>query len=321
VSLGRASLARCAPAAVSALALGGVVLWASHQQLPALPAGRDQLGALAGAVALYALATLVRCERWHQLLALTGVRSHRADAYGLVVVGYMANNTLIARAGDVLKVVLTAGRTGAGTTTVAGLAIGERALDAFALLMLFVLSGLLSPRLGFTGSSALLRDAAIAGGAGLAVVIAALLARRTRVAARVRREVVEAARALRPLAGRRALALLAMSLALWLAEAGVYLAVGRAVDIQIGLLGCVQIVALVNLIGLIPAAPANLGTFDAAVLFATRGLSSASGALAYVLVLRLVLFVPVTLVGLIVLLTRHGGLSRLRLQRPLSSTT
>ena len=321
MSLGRARVTRCAPAAVSALALAGVGWWASRQQLPALPAGRDQLSALAGAMALYALVMLVRCERWHQLLALTGVPSKRADAYGLVTVGYMANNTLVARAGDVLKVVLSAGRTGAATTRIAGLAIGERALDAVALLLLFVLAGLLSPRLGFTGSGTLLRDGAIAAVAGLALVVGAFFARHTRPAARVRRELVEAVRALRPLAGRRAAGLLMMSVGLWLAEAGVYLAVGRAVDIRIGLLACVQIVALVNLIGLVPAAPANLGTFDAAVLFATRGLSSASGALAYVLVLRLVLFVPVTLVGLVVLLTRHGGLSRLRAQRPLSSPT
>ena len=104
MSRGRARLARYAPAVVSALALGGVAWWAGHQQLPALPAGRDGLRALAAATALYALATLVRCERWHQILARTGVASVRADAYGLVTVGYMANNTLVARAGDVLKV-------------------------------------------------------------------------------------------------------------------------------------------------------------------------------------------------------------------------
>jgi uncharacterized membrane protein YbhN (UPF0104 family) len=115
--------------------------------------------------------------------------------------------------------------------------------------------------------------------------------------------------------------LLAMSLVVWLLEAGVYVAVGRAVGVQLDLLTGVQIVALVNLIGLVPAAPANLGTFDAAVLFATRGLTSSSGALAYVLVLRLVLFVPITLTGLVVLVTRHGGLRRLGLQRPLSSPT
>jgi glycosyltransferase 2 family protein len=132
------------------------------------------------------------------------------------------------------------------------------------------------------------------------------------------RQLVVAALALRPLAGRGGIGLLAMSTLLWLVEAGVYLAVAGAVDVHLDLLACVQIVALVNLVGLIPAAPASLGTFDAAVLFATRQLTSGGG-LAYVLVLRLVLFVPITLVGFVVLVTRHGGLGRLRTRHPLSS--
>lgn len=312
---------RYAPAVVSAVAVGGVAWWASSQRLPALSGGDVHLSLLSAGVALYALAMALRCERWQQLLARTGIESERADAYGLVAVGYMANNTLVARAGDVLKVVLTAGRTGAGIARVAGLAVGERAFDAIALVLLFAAAALLSPRLGFAASGALVRDGAIAGAAVVVLAVATLLARRTRLVLAVRRELVAGARSLRPLAGRSGAALLALSVVLWLLEAGVYLVVGRAVDVHLGLLDAVQIVTLVNLVGLVPAAPASLGTFDAAVLFATAGLTSGDGALAYVLVLRLVLFVPVTVVGLVVLVTRYGGLSRLRVRRPLSGTT
>jgi uncharacterized membrane protein YbhN (UPF0104 family) len=319
VSPAGARALRYAPVLVSALALAGVAGWASRQQVPALPEGVG-FRLLAAGVALYALATLVRCERWHRLLVLTGVPSARADAYGLVTVGYMANNALVARAGDVLKAVLTAGRTGAGGARVAGLAVGERGLDVLALLVLFAAAGLLGRGAGLPGTGAVLRDGAIA--AAVAVVLmlatAALLARRTRIVSGAWRQLVVAALALRPLAGRGGIGLLAMSTLLWLLEAGVYLAVAGAVDVHLDLLACVQIVALVNLVGLIPAAPASLGTFDAAVLFATRQLTSGGG-LAYVLVLRLVLFVPITLVGFVVLVTRHGGLGRLRTRHPLSS--
>jgi uncharacterized membrane protein YbhN (UPF0104 family) len=248
------------------------------------------------------------------------VPSARADAYGLVTVGYMANNALVARAGDVLKVLLTAGRTGAGGARVAGLAVGERGLDVLALLVLFAAAGLLGRGVGLPGTGALLRDGAIAAAVAVVLVLAtaAVLARRTRIVSGAWRQLVVAALALRPLAGRGGIGLLAMSTALWLLEAGVYLAVAGAVDVHLDLLACVQIVALVNLVGLIPAAPASLGTFDAAVLFATRQLTSGGG-LAYVLVLRLVLFVPITLVGFVVLVTRHGGLGRLRTRHPLSS--
>jgi uncharacterized membrane protein YbhN (UPF0104 family) len=320
VSLGRASATRYAPAAVSALTLAGVAWWASRQPLPALPAAGVGLRSLAAGLALYALAMLMRCERWHRLLVLTGVPSARPDSYGLVAVGYMANNALVARAGDVLKVVLTAARTGAGGARIAGLAVGERASDALALVILFAAAGLLGPRLAFAGSGAVLRDVAIAAAAGLPLAAAAVLARRTRIGTAVLRQLVAAARSMLALAGWRGALLLAMSLVLWLLEAGVYLAVGRGVGVRLDLFACVQIVTLVNLIGLVPAAPANLGTFDAAVLFATRRLTSSGGGLAYVLVLRLVLFVPITLIGLVVLVTRHGGLGRLRTLRPLRGT-
>jgi uncharacterized membrane protein YbhN (UPF0104 family) len=306
---------------VSGLALSGVGWWASHQQLPPLPGGGEEVRLLAIGVTIYLLATLVRCERWHQLLVKTGVTSARLDAYGLVAVGYMANNTLVARAGDVLKVVLSAGCTGAGTSRLAGLAVAERGFDALALGGLFIVTGLLSPRLGFAGSGAVLRDAAIGGAALLVVMTASLLTCRTRIGLAVRRELVAAARSLRPLAGWRGVQMLAMSTVVWLLEAGVYVAIGRAVGVGIDPLTSVQIVALVNLVGLVPAAPANLGTFDAAVLFATHGLTTGSGGLAYVLMLRLVLFVPITLIGLVVLVTRYGGLHSLRMLRPASSGT
>src|SRR4051794_15900415 len=101
---------------VSLVALVAVVWWASRQHMPEL--GDGALGTLALAVAFYGLATLARGERWHRVLLLVDGRSARADAYALTVVGYMGNNTLPARAGDLLKVVLTSRRTGLSTPEV-----------------------------------------------------------------------------------------------------------------------------------------------------------------------------------------------------------
>ena len=81
--------------------LAAVVWWASKQQAPQLPAHRRrEIAALVGAIALYALATIVRAERWQRLLADEGARPPRADTYSLTVIGYMGNNVLPARAGD-----------------------------------------------------------------------------------------------------------------------------------------------------------------------------------------------------------------------------
>src|SRR5262245_46144376 len=54
--------------AVSLLAVAGVVWWAVHQPKPELPSTRSEILALIGAIALYALATVVRSERWQRLL-------------------------------------------------------------------------------------------------------------------------------------------------------------------------------------------------------------------------------------------------------------
>jgi glycosyltransferase 2 family protein len=58
--------------AVSLLALAGVVWWASQQDPPDLPSSGSELAALVGAIALYALATVVRSERWQRLLVDEG---------------------------------------------------------------------------------------------------------------------------------------------------------------------------------------------------------------------------------------------------------
>ena len=75
------------PAIVSAIAVASVVWWASRQQLPALPAASVALPRLAAALVLYALATVLRGERWLRLLRDAGAHLSRTDAYAVTVVG------------------------------------------------------------------------------------------------------------------------------------------------------------------------------------------------------------------------------------------
>jgi uncharacterized protein (TIRG00374 family) len=125
---------------------------------------------------------------------------------------------------------------------------------------------------------------------------------------------------LRPLAdaprailNRHGLVLLAGTFVLWALEATVYLAVARAIDLDFSVSGALYLVALTNFVAALPAAPGSIGTFDAAVAFGAKALgASGSAALSYVILLRFVLYVPITLFGLVVLVTRYGGWSRLR---------
>ena len=115
--------------------------------------------------------------------------------------------------------------------------------------------------------------------------------------------------ATRAMAGRQGLPLLAGSVVLWFCEGAVYLAVAKAVELDISATGALYLVALTNFAAALPAAPGSIGTFDAAVAFGARALGgSGSVVISYLLLLRFVLYVPITAVGLVV---PGGALRRL----------
>src|SRR3954452_14411040 len=300
---------------ISIVALAAVVWWASRQHMPTV--ADDAIGTIAFAIGLYGLATLARGERWHRVLMLVDGRSSRPDAYSLTTVGYMGNNTLPARAGDLIKCVLTAGRTGLSTPEVLGAAVAERVLDAVALGAIFlVLGGLVLTDAGLPAAHAV--AAILAGVIGLvALVLTAPRLRRGHP--RVQRFADLALKLLRPsraLLGWSGAMLLVGTLLIWVLEATVYATVARAVDLPLSGIDALYLVALTNLVALVPAAPGYVGTFDAAILFGVRALADgASSGAGYVVALRLVLFVPITLVGLGLLVVRHGGLATLRALR------
>jgi uncharacterized membrane protein YbhN (UPF0104 family) len=102
-----------------------------------------------------------------------------------------------------------------------------------------------------------------------------------------------------------------MSFAVWAAEAATYLAVSGAVDLSMSPLDALYIVAVASVFVLIPSGPGYIGTLDAAVLFGVKAIGGSSAeAVSYLLMLRFVLLVPITLAGLVLLLARYGGLHR-----------
>ena len=67
---------------------------------------------------------------------------------------------------------------------------------------------------------------------------------------------------------------------------------------------------------MIPSGPAYAGTQDAAVTIGIKALGGTGAtAVGYLLMLRFVIVVPITLVGLVLLVTRYGGLKNLRAAR------
>jgi glycosyltransferase 2 family protein len=147
----------------------------------------------------------------------------------------------------------------------------------------------------------------------IAAAVTVWILRRHHVFERVRDWLRPLADAPRALLSRWGLVLLAATFLLWTVEASVWWAVARAIDLDISITGALYLTALTNFVAALPAAPSSIGTFDAAVLFGAQRLgASSSVALSYVILIRFVLYVPITIVGLVVLVTRYGGWSRLR---------
>ena len=297
--------------AVSILAVGGVVWWALHQEPPRFPDSAREWSAFAGAIALYACATVIRGERWYALLRAEGGRPTRADTHGLNVVGYAANNVLPARAGDAVRVFLMAPRAHTSFKTVIGTLLAERVLDLAVILTLFVVVGyglLGEVGAGGLGWVALATAAFLAAGTGTVL----LVRRNARLHALVA-PILSSTLALR---SRHGLRLLAATAAIWALEAAVWMSVGAAAGVDMDPIEGCYLVALASLFALIPSGPGYAGTQDAAAITGVLAVGGTrSQAVTYLILVRFVIGVPITLCGLVLLAVRYGGLGRLRTAR------
>jgi uncharacterized membrane protein YbhN (UPF0104 family) len=300
--------------AISVVSLAAVVWWASDQPAPELPDTGGELAALAGSIAIFAAATALRGERAFRLLVHSGAEPSRADAYGLTVVGYMGNTVLPARAGDAMRVYLQAPRARTSMRNVIGTLVAERVLDAATLLTLFallayvVLDGIDAP-----GGA---RLAIVAGAIALVAAGVILVAYLARHHPRVRAAlgfIAPMATATRGLRGGHGLKMLGLTLGIWALEATTYLAVAEATGLAMNAVEALYLVALASVFVLIPAGPGYAGTLDAAVVFGVRAIGGTGGeAVSYLITLRFVLLVPITIAGLVLVLVRYGGWARVR---------
>jgi glycosyltransferase 2 family protein len=310
----RGRLMRIASTAISVIFLAAAGWWISKQKMPTIPSGTHAYLSIAGALGLYALATLCRGERWHQLLRHTSIHPKRIDSYCITTVGYAGNNILPARAGEALRVFLISGRAEASKREALGTIIAERVLDAAVLAIAFAF--------GAYGTLVSGSPIALLGIVAVGIVVVAFFPSRFQpnpTHPRVKWLVDSFARLLAPtrnLISREGLLLFALTFVIWAIEASVYFLVAHAVGLGISFGGAVFIMVVANFVALIPAGPGYVGTFDAAVLYAAHKLGRThSAALSFLLLLRFVLFIPITLTGLLLLVGRYGGLAGYRAAR------
>lgn len=307
---------------ISLVSLAAVAWWISRQQAPELPDSAGQLAWLVASVAVYGLATVLRGERWFWLLRRDGATLPRSDAYALTVIGYMGNAVLFARGGDAIRIYLAAPRAATRMRDVTGTLIAERLLDVAVLLALFVLlaygvlSGIDTP-----DTTVLLIAAALLAVASVAIAGALRFAGGSERGAKLRALIEPLWRSSAELRSGHGLRMAAMTLAIWLAEAGTYLTAGLASGLDPTPIEALYLVGLIGVFLLIPSGPGYAGTLDATILFGAGAIGAANReAVSYLLTLRFVLFVPITVLGLVLLITRYGGFAAVRRLRAAQSS-
>ena len=292
---------------VSAISLAAVIWWISKQESPQLPDSSEGYAWLVAALAAITVNFGLRGWRWHLILRHAAIPHRQRDAYGLTMVGYMGNNVLPARGGELLKIGLLGQRTSARRREILGTVLVERVLDAavaVALLALLTWAGV-DGAPGGRGGAAL----ALAGLGALAGAVALYLRLRRggrfdRFAATIR----PVAGALKLLTRPQGVALGLLSLAIWTIDGLSFLVIARAVGVELDPLAATGVVVLASLASAIPAAPGYVGTFDAGMLLGLHAADVTGGdAVGVLLLARFIYFVPATLVGLAILLIGYRG--------------
>src|SRR5215211_1273390 len=295
---------------VSVISLTAVAIWVSRQDAPHLPDDASGWAWLVVAVFVYALSLGLRGLRWHRIMVLADMPHRRGDAYGLTLVGYMGNNVLPARGGELLRIGILGARTTARRREVLGSILAERALDASVLTALFAVF----TWAGIAGAPAGQWPAAVAAAllVGAAAALAVYLALRRRGwFERFAHTVRPVARALKIFASPHGAPLGILTAAVWWLEGAVLLCVSRSLGLELSIADAVLVIVLASLAATLPAAPGYAGTFDAGLVLGLNAAGIDGGAaVGFIVLARFVMFVPVTLAGLGVLITRYGGLRR-----------
>jgi len=295
---------------VSIVALGAVAWWISRQESPRLPDSGMGYAWLGIALLLTAVTLALRGWRWHGILRLSGVPHRLRDALGLTLVAYMGNNVLPARGGELLKIGLMGERTTARRREVLGTVLAERSLDAAVLAVLFAALTWAGVK-GAAGGDGSATVAAAGVGAAAASLAAYMWLRRRGRFERVAAVVRPVARAFRLFTRPHGVPPAAASLVIWCLEGLTFLIIARAIGVELESLPALAVVVLASLFAAIPAAPGYVGTFDAGILVGLSAIGVVGGdAVGVLLLARFVWFIPVTFVGLGVLLLGYGGLRR-----------
>ncbi len=274
--------------------------------------GKAQYGYLIPALALYFLGVWVRAVRWHFLLRSIKPIPHGA-LFRTVVIGYMANDILPFRAGELVRAYILGAQENVSKAATLVTIVVERVFDGLTMLTFIVAASFwlnlgdeaLAARLRLGGALFIVAIVALAVLAGMPRRVERIAdfflrrvpseSMRTR-AAGLTRSLLEGLGALRSPVD--SFAVYALSLIAWLCETGMYVLIALGFGITLPFAVFLLAAAFANLVTIAPSTPGYVGVFDAPVVYTLTlfGIDQ-SLATSYTLVLHAALILPVTLLG------------------------
>jgi uncharacterized protein (TIRG00374 family) len=295
--------------------------------------------ALIPALALYAVGVWLRGVRWRILLSPIAPTVSVYKTFEVVVIGYMANDVLPARIGELVRAYVLSKREGVRKTATLATIVVERIFDGlvlvgFATVVVFYVT-IVNPSLLSTGSghqlgTLLTEQSRVIGAAAVAFLVALVgfvfvASSRSRVRsvlqlglkfvpARLHSRVealtdsfIDGLGSLRSASGMAAV--FGLSILAWLFETSMYYILGNwGFNLQSGgsplpFYAYMLATSFANLSTLIPQAPGFVGVFDAIAKIVLVGAFGVPGnqAISYVLVLHAALLIPITLLGFVYL--------------------
>jgi uncharacterized protein (TIRG00374 family) len=269
---------------------------------------------LAAGLAAFALGNGARAVRWRSLFA----RARRpplgtvADA---MMVGYLYNNIMPARAGEAARVVVLTQRSTTSPVEIIGTVVLERLYDVLAILVVFFAAEPWLPHVSWFGAAAVAAIVLAVLIAAAAIVLAVFgdrplrlllrpVARFSRFSGeRLQRTLDELTHGL---SGLRhpllALEAFVWTIAAWLMTALCAYLVSLSFHLHLPFACGVLVAVAIGLSMILPSPPAAVGVFEGAALIALEAYGvSHSSALPYAVVLHLVNFIPFVVVGALVM--------------------
>ena len=284
----------------------------------------------------YTLALWFRTTRWRYLLKPFTGESTRRALFPVVVVGYMANNLIPLRIGELMRAYYLSLREGISTMAGFGTVALERASDVIALLLLVAIAAV-AGAIGFQTTVSGVADQ-VPG--GIVVLTIGALLPFVAVFAVVAYVVLMSPESIRRLMGglffmipprlrvkiinlamnliegltvirtwQGLLKVIVLSIPVWVAEITMYYVIALGFDIRAEFGSQIEFIAAIvafgaaaNLAGILPSTAGSLGPFEllGAAALTTLGIDGDVAA-AYALTVHIVLWGPVTIAGAVLL--------------------